>query len=255
MLNQIIAIAREAGKIMLSFHNAATHRKEGHYNFVTDADVAVQQYLQKQLTALLPDSRFFAEEKDNEPLTGDLTFVVDPIDGTTNFMRGRNASAVSVALLKNKTPVFGAVYNPYADEMFSAEAGKGAFLNGQKIHVSAFGFENALVTMGTSPYDSTLAKRTLRAAETFLLEAGDLRRTGSAALDLCDVASGRTDIFFELVLQPWDVAAGSLLVKEAGGRFISLGHEAPYYDGPSGILAANPLCVDKALSVLKACGA
>ena len=255
MLNQLIPIAREAGKRMLSYRDAAAHRKEGHYNFVTDADVAVQKYLQKELAALLPDSRFYAEEQSNQPLTDQPTFVVDPIDGTTNFMRRRNASAVSVALLVNKAPVLGVVCNPYADEVFSAQAGKGAALNGKTIRVSSFGFENALITMGTSPYDSTLARRTLTAATRFLLEAGDLRRTGSAALDLCDVACGRTDVFFELVLQPWDVAAGSLLVKEAGGRFIYLGHEEPYSDVPSGILAANPKCAEKALSILKECGA
>ena len=248
---KISQIAREAGRMMRSFCDAAVHRKGGHCNFVTDADVAVQKYLQESLTALLPGSRFFAEEQDNEPLTGEATFVVDPIDGTMNYMRGRNASAVSIALLIDKTPVSGAVYNPYADEMFTAAAGCGAFLNGRPIRVSENGFDDALVTFGTSPYDQELAKRTLRAATRFLLEAGDLRRTGSAALDLCDVACGRTDVFYELRLRPWDVAAGSLLVAEAGGCFVSLGKDAPYYDGPCGILAANPLCRERALEIIK----
>ena len=87
--------------------------------------------------------------------------------------------------------------------------------------------------------------------DAFLLEAGDLRRTGSAALDLCDVACGRTDIFYELRLRPWDVAAGSLLVQEAGGVFCSLGKDAPYYDGPCGVLAANPLCVQTAQRMIE----
>ena len=254
-IEEIMQEAREAGARMRAYRDAAIHRKDGHCNFVTDADIAVEAYLEKTLTALLPGSRFFAEEKDNEPLGGEPTFVVDPIDGTLNYMRGRNASAVSIALLVDKQPVMGVIYNPYADEMFTAQAGQGAFLNGAKIRVSETPFERALVAFGTSPYDAELAKRTLRAAESFLLEAGDLRRGGAAALDLCDISCGRADVFFELRLRPWDVAAGSLLVEEAGGRFFSLGKEEPYYDGPCGILAASRSCEKEALRILQqVCG-
>ena len=251
MLNQIMELARASGRIMLQHQHAAIHQKEGHFNFVTDADVAVQTFLKKELAALLPASRFFAEEQENEPLTDAPTFVVDPIDGTLNFMRRRNMSAVSIGLLENKQPVMGVVYNPYADEMFTAEAGRGAFLNGRKIAVSQTPFDQAMVSIGTSPYDAELARRTMSAATQFLLRGGDLRRSGSAALDLCDVACGRSDVFFELRLRPWDVAAGSLLVKEAGGVFRSLGHDAPYYDGASGILAANVFCESPALEIIK----
>ena len=250
MLEEITLLARHAGEIMLRYRDAATHRKEGHFNFVTDADVAVQDFLKRELLRLLPESRFFAEEQDNAPLTDAPTFVVDPIDGTLNFMRHRNASVVSIALLRNKTPVLGVIYNPYADEAFTAEKGQGASCNERPIHVSQTAFENALVSFGTSPYDADLANRTLNIARRFLLRAGDLRRTGSAALDLCDVACGRSDIFFELRLRPWDVAAGSLIVREAGGRFISLGHDAPYYDDACGILACSASCEQQALSIL-----
>ena len=251
MLNQIIDLAREAGRIMLKYQDAAAHQKEGHFNFVTDADVTVQSYLKKELLFLVPGSRFFAEEQDNEPLTDAPTFVVDPIDGTLNFMRHRNMSAVSIGLLEGKQPVFGAVYQPYTDEMFSAEAGKGAYLNGRQITVSRTPFENAMVCFGTSPYDADLVNYSIDAARQFLLQAGDLRRSGSAALDLCDVACGRADVFFELRLRPWDVAAGSLIVQEAGGVFISLGHDRPYYGDASGILACNPLCEAKARQILE----
>lgn len=252
MLTKIIDLAREAGRIMRTDRHAAIHQKEGHFNFVTDADVAVQQFLKRELLSLLLGSRFFAEEQENAPLTEQPTFVVDPIDGTLNFMRGRNMSAVSIALLKNKRPVLGVIYQPYADEMFSAEAGKGAWLNGQAIRVSDTPFENAMVCFGTSPYDADLVSRSMDAARQFLLRAGDLRRSGSAAVDLCDVACGRADVFFELRLRPWDVAAGSLIVQEAGGVFVSLGHDRPYYDGASGMMAANPLCAAKAKEILEA---
>ena len=250
MLSKIASAAREAGRMMLEFRDRAIHQKEGHFNYVTDTDVAVQQFLQKELLSLLPGSRFFAEEQENEPLTNAPTFVVDPIDGTLNFIRHRNASAVSIALLENKKPVMGVICYPYADEMFTAEAGKGAFLNGRRITVSQTPFDQAVVSIGTSPYDAELAKRTMAAATQFLLRGGDLRRSGSAAIDLCEVACGRSDVFFELRLRPWDVAAGSLLVTEAGGVFLSLGHDVPYYDGASGILACNALCEQSAMEIL-----
>ena len=251
MLDAIAAVAREAGRRMLAFRDAAIHQKEGHFNFVTDADVAVQRFLQMELLGLLPGARFFAEEQDNAPLTEAPTFVVDPIDGTLNFMRHRGASAVSIALLEDKRPVLGVIHNPYADETFTAKRGGGAFLNGRPLRVSQTPFENALVSFGTAPYDAVLARYTMAAAHRFLLSAGDLRRTGSAAIDLCDVACGRSDLFFELRLRPWDVAAGSLLVTEAGGRFVSLGHAAPYFDDACGILASNVPCVDQALKILQ----
>lgn len=254
MLNAVIAAAREAGNMMLRYADAAVHQKEGHYNIVTDADVAVQAFLQKELARIAPEARFFAEEKDNAPLTDDPTFVVDPIDGTLNFFRRRNCSAVSIALLREKRPVLGVIYNPYADEMFSAQVGKGAGLNGHSVHTSSIPPENALVSFGTSPYNQALAERTLSAAKRFLLSSGDLRRSGSAALDLCDVACGRADVFFELQLQPWDVAAGSLIVCEAGGVFHSLGHDMPYYDGPCGMLACSRSCEAHALEILQAEG-
>lgn len=251
LLDQIASAAREAGRVILSARGSAAHQKEGHFNFVTDADVKVQALLKDALTQILPEAKFFSEEQENEPLTFAPTFVVDPIDGTLNFMRGRNASAVSIGLLENKRPRCAVVYNPYADEMFTAEAGRGAHVNGRAIHVSDTPFDRALVSLGTSPYDADLARKTMRCATAFLLRAGDIRRGGSAALDLCDVACGRADVFFELRLRPWDVAAGALLVTEAGGRFISLGRDEPYFDGPCGILAANPLCAGAALNILE----
>lgn len=251
MLKKIGELAREAGRMMLEFRDAASHKKEGHFNYVTDTDVAVQEFLQKELTRLLPGSRFFAEEKENEPLTDAPTFVVDPIDGTLNFMRHRNASAVSIALLEGKKPVTGVICDPYAQETYTAEAGRGAFRNGERIFASSVPFDQAMVAFGTSPYNQELAQRTMKAATRFLLEAGDLRRSGSAALDLCQIACGRADVFFELRLQPWDVAAGSLLVKEAGGRFFSLGHDDPYYDSACGVLACNGPCAEKSLEIIR----
>lgn len=247
----LIAIAKEAGAMMRRSHDAAIHEKEGHYNFVTDADVAVQAYLKSALLTLCPGARFYAEEQENEPLTDAPTFVVDPIDGTINYMRLRHMSAVSIGYLEGRQPVMAVVYNPYANELFYARKGRGAFLNGQPIRVSDLPYDMALVELGTSPYDAELANQTMAAAGRFLSECGDLRRSGSAAIDLCGVACGRADIFFELRLRPWDVAAGALIVEEAGGRFISLGHDAPFFEAACGMLACNAACAADALRVLQ----
>lgn len=252
MLHSIQSIMRSAGKMILDAQNAAIHQKEGHFNFVTDTDVAVQEYLKNELSLLVPHALFFSEEQENAALTNDPTFVIDPIDGTINFMRSRRQSAISIAYLVDKQPAIAAVYNPYADEMFTAEKGKGAYLNSNLIHVSDTSFEKCVTAFGTSPYDAELARQTMACALNFLLQGGDLRRTGSACVDLCDVACGRADIFFELRLRPWDVAAGSLIVQEAGGFYQSIGHDLPYYDDACGMICGNQACKADALRILKA---
>lgn len=251
MKEKIIEIIKSASHIMLENENAAIHEKEGHYNFVTDADIMVQQYLSSNLLPLVEGSSFFAEEKANEALTDGYTWMVDPIDGTINFMRHRHCSSISVALLKNKTPVLAFVYNPYKDEMFSAEKEKGAFLNEKKISVSDTIFSNALINIGTAPYNTALSQKCMRACEIFLRNAGDLRRTGSAAIDLCELACGRCDVFFELMLSPWDYAAGYLIAAEAGAKVVSPDTESIDFGKPSSIVAANPFCFEDALKIVK----
>lgn len=250
-MERVLEIIRSAGEKMLGFERFEVYQKQGHANFVTQADMDVQAFLLKELHKAVPEAAFFAEEKENEALAQGLTFVIDPIDGTTNFMRGRRCSSISVALLKDRQPILGAVLNPYSQELFHAEKGKGAFLNGKPIHVSCQGFSNALVSIGTSPYDTELAKKTMRAAEKFLLLAGDLRRTGSAAIDLCDVACGRSDIYWEMKPSPWDFAAGALLVAEAGGIIGCPGKGPLSFDHRTPVLAANPQCFAQAEEILQ----
>ncbi len=225
--------------------------KEGHANFVTEGDLRVQQFLFERLETVCPGAAFFAEEQENAQLTEAPTWVIDPIDGTFNYMRGRDCSSVSIALLRGRRPVLGVVYNPYRDELFSAEQGKGAFCNGRPIQVSRQPFSRAMVGFGTAPYRADLARRSMDAACRFLQEAGDLRRTGSAAIDLADVACGRSDVFFELVLSPWDFAAGALLVTEAGGQFGMPQQQALDFGAPACILAASPVCYPRAAEILR----
>jgi myo-inositol-1(or 4)-monophosphatase len=248
MLDSII---RGAGRMILENENAAIRQKGSHYDFVTETDVLVQEYLREKLTQVLPDSRFFSEEQENEPLGDELTWIVDPIDGTSNFMRGRRYSCVSVALCKNKEPMLGMVYNPYSNEMFRAEINCGATLNGHTIEVSQTPLERALVFFGTSPYDPELSHLSFKAAQAFLQKAGDLRRLGSAALELCEVAQGKADIFFEMRLRPWDYAAGCLIVREAGGFVCSPLEKEMDYGKTIGIMAANPLCFKDAKNIIQ----
>jgi len=245
-------IAREAGRIILSFGEFRVEEKEGHANFVTNVDCAVQEYLAEALAGLLPDSCFIGEEQENDALTDAPTWVIDPVDGTTNLIHNCRQSAVSIALLENKQPVLAAVYQPYTNELFFAAKGRGATLNGEKIAVSSHPFNHALVAFGTSPYHAALAERSMKLALAFLQNAADIRRSGSAALDLAHIACGRQDVFFEITLKPWDFAAGALLVTEAGGRLMMPFEEGDIrFDCSRGILAANALCAEKALTLIQ----
>ena len=223
MLEQIIPIIREAGQIVLSAQDAAarTREKTSAADLVTEYDLAVEAFLKEKLPPLAPGSVFFGEEEEEnaDPSRG-WAFIVDPIDGTTNFVRGLRQSAVSAALAHDGTVEYGVVYDPYKDEMFSARRGGGAFLNGQPIRVSRRPIEQGVFGMGTAIYRREYLEPTMRLTEQLFRRSCDFRRLGAAALDLCNVACGRTDLFFEYSLCPWDQAAGSLIVTEAGG-FVS----------------------------------
>ena len=214
-----------SGEIVLSAHDvwSQTHEKSSAADLVTEYDLAVERFLKGKLPPLVPGSLFFGEEeKENaSPLTG-WVFIVDPIDGTTNFVRGLKHSAISVALAHDGAVEYGVVYDPYKDEMFSARRGGGAFLNGQPIRVSRRPIEQGVFGMGTAIYRREYLEPTMRLTEQLFRRSCDFRRLGAAALDLCNVACGRTDLFFEYSLCPWDQAAGSLIVTEAGGFVCTL---------------------------------
>ena len=220
---QIEALIRAAGAMMRKVPDSVRNNpevKEGSSNFVTEYDVKVQNYLKQGLSELYPDAKFFAEEDGESRCTfGEgYTFVIDPIDGTTNFMCGYNTSAVSVGLLLDGEPLFGGIYDPYRDEYFSAVRGFGATCNGAPIHVSDRPAARGLVTIGTAPYrKDTLADTMLSMTGDLFRLFADFRRSGSAALDICHVACGRSEVFCEPVLSPWDFAAGLVILTEAGG--------------------------------------
>ena len=215
LLEQILSIVRQAGDIVRSARDIAAGTKEKSFagDLVTAYDLAVENFLKERLPSLVPGSIFFGEEeKENADPSRGWAFIVDPIDGTANFVRELRRSAISVALARDAAVEYAAVYDPYRDEMFSARRGGGAFLNGAPIRVSEKPLAQGIFSMGTSLYRPEYFQRTMRLTEQLFRRSCDFRRMGAAALDL----------FFEYSLCPWDYAAGSLLVTEAGGAVCTL---------------------------------
>ena len=251
MRKELIGLLEEAGQELLKAHSFSITEKAGHANFVTDIDKRMQDMLKTRLQALCPGAGFIGEESENERLTDAPTWIVDPIDGTTNFIHNYGCSVISAALLVDRIPQVACICQPYLREVYSAERGKGAFLNDAPMHVNQFDLEHALIGFGTSPYQEELGQPTMDIALAFLRRAVDIRRSGSAAADLAYVACGKQDVFFELNLKPWDVAAGSLLVREAGGVFdMPLLPDGPDFDTPGTMFAANPVCAAPARELL-----
>lgn len=247
---------REAGRVMLSAHGVEgdVSVKAGSANFVTVYDVRIQNFIIDEIRRVIPGAVFIAEEKDNDPdvLKEEFCFIIDPIDGTTNFIRDYRHSCISLAMVSRGETVFGAVYDPYLDEMFSAEKGKGAFLNGKSIYVSVREPDMAIVAYGTSPYyKDSLAKKTFAICRNLFMNSADVRRCGSAALDLAYTAAGRNDAFFECMLSPWDIAAGALLITEAGGIISDMNGDPVTLTKPVPVIASNEKCREWLLSTVK----
>ncbi len=241
-LEQICDLVRECGQFIKDADRSQMRidSKGGRANFVTEYDRKAQERLQAGLLELMPDAHFIGEEGTTQAFSpSGKFFIVDPIDGTTNFIKDYRASCISVGLVVDGTAELGVIYNPYLDEMFSAMRGCGAFCNGSRLHVSSEPLENALVIFGTSPYREDLTDRSFNLACAYFKKAVDVRRSGSAALDMCSIAAGRAELFFELSLSPWDYAAGALIVKEAGGLVSDIDGRELAYDRQCSVVARN----------------
>jgi len=256
MIEPILSLMRQAGEIMKSARDIerSVEVKEGEANFVTVYDSAVQKFLFEKLAELFPDAAFVGEEDsadDIKRLTSGRAFVIDPIDGTTNFIRHFGHSCISVALCENGETVLGVVYNPYTDEAYCAEKGKGACLirgeTRRPLKVSDQPLANGLSLVGTAPYYAELHERTFDAMRTLFDRSLDVRRCGSAALDLCLIADGRAEVYVELLLSPWDYAAGMLIVREAGGIVTRVDGSDVVLTEKCSVLAGNPRAYAEAL--------
>lgn len=243
LIQKIGALVRECGTMLLRADRAKMQidEKDGSANFVTEYDQKAQDFLYEGLKAILPEAYFIGEEGEQDRRIPDgFCFIVDPIDGTTNFIKDYHASAISVGLLKDGEPYLGVIYNPYLNELYTATRGGGAFLNGEPIRVSSRPLSQGVVLFGSAPYNKdVLAKETFALVYEYFMKSLDIRRSGSAALDFCAVAAGRAELFFELILSPWDFAAGALIVEEAGGKVTTLDGGKLRFDQKISILATN----------------
>ncbi len=244
LLEKTVGIARTAGRMMLTDKDVEIDTKGTKENYVTSTDLEIQKYLRKALTEVLPGSKFMGEEEDlpgnvPEPYSDDdYVWVVDPIDGTSNYAHGIPNSVTAVGLVKAGEPVMGVVYHPYLDEMFYAEKGKGAFINGRPLHVSDRPIGKGLMCTAWSCYNKTRAPLCFDVSRRMYEACDDIRRTGTAAYELCLLAKGAADLYFEVNLSPWDYTASICILAEAGG-FSCSQYGKVRTDGPCMVIAAN----------------
>lgn len=212
--------ALEAGRIIKGFYgNLETITKKGKRDLVTEADLMSEKSVVAAITKAFPDDMIIAEEGGEQGKISDRKWIIDPLDGTTNFAHSFPFFAVSIGFMVNDEVVAGVVYNPVMEEFFEAEKGKGAFLNKKPINVSATAnIRDALIATGF-PYDiDKKSDEIIGRLKRIIVEAQGLRRPGAASIDLCYVANGRLDGFWEQDLKPWDTAAGCIILTEAGGE-------------------------------------
>jgi len=241
-LTDVITLARQAGDILRTSFGQLLHvDHKGVIDLVSEADRRSEQFLLSYIHQHFPGDRIMAEESGELAGTSDRVWYIDPLDGTVNYVHGLPIYSVSIAYAEGSELRLGVVYDPMRDECFSAEIGVGAWLNGQPIHPSHTpDLDHALLVTGF-PYDiRTNPDNNLDHYTHFALHSQGVRRLGSAALDLCYVACGRFDGFWELRLNPWDVAAGGLIAREAAATITSLAGEDDFISPPQSVLAANP---------------
>lgn len=244
--------SRAAGRLLIqNLGSLMEVSYKGEIDLVTNFDKMSQSILFEQLSRRFPEHDFLAEEDLCQDKGSSYRWVIDPLDGTTNYAHHFPVFGVSVALKREKDILLGVVFDPAREEMFSALRGEGAFLNGSRIKVSSLeDLGKSLLATGF-PYDIRKSPtNNIDHFTNFILRAQDIRRCGSAALDLCSVACGRFDGFWELKLKPWDVAAGALIVEEAGGRVSDFTGEDLDIFGAE-CLASNGLIHSQMLDVLR----
>ncbi|MBR0133582.1 MAG: inositol monophosphatase [Lachnospiraceae bacterium] len=241
-IERIKLIAREAGEIMLTAVRPQVMEKEGHANFCTETDEKIQAFLIEKLKEVVPEASFLGEEDGQDVFTDKMSqgycFVLDPIDGTSNFIYAYRPSVVSIALLKDGKAYMGVVYNPYDDMMFTAVTGQGAYLNGERIMSSELPLSDSLSVFGTAPYYTELQDKTFEIAKKLLPLCVDLRRSGTAAWDMCCVAMGRCGLYYELRIQLWDYAAAALIASEAGCTLTDVSGNPLSYKGATSVICS-----------------
>ncbi|MBE0670103.1 MAG: inositol monophosphatase [Anaerolineales bacterium] len=252
ILNSMEIVARNAGKIILeNYENVKEIHYKGDIDLVTDTDKRSEEYILSFLQKEFPEYSILSEESESFQTQSEYQWIIDPLDGTTNFVHGIPAFSVSICLLKGDTPIAGVVFDPVHNELFSAALHQGATMNGKPIRVSTeTDIGKALIATGF-PYDiRTTPLNNLKEFSQFHLRVQSIRRIGSATLDCAWTAKGRLDGYWELGIKPWDVYAGLLIIQEAGGR-VTTKDGNNYNLTSSNILVSNGLIHDQMLDILK----
>lgn len=250
-VDEVIRLVRSTKRFVENREMAGNIKVKGLADYVTQVDVGIQKYLQEELGKLAPEVQFLGEESGLHEMSGDTFWILDPIDGTTNLIHDYQHSAVSLALCHKNEIIMGVIYDPFREDVYVAEKGKGAFRNGEPIHVSeAEGLGETIVAVGTAPYQKELAAENFESFRRVFMESQDIRRTGSAALDLVYTACGRQGGYFEKILQPWDFAAGLLIVEEAGGKVTDFEGNPLDSRKPGGVVATNGKIHQELLNLL-----
>ena len=251
-LDDLQILARGAGAILrggFGLRQTITHK--GRIDLVTEYDKRSEAYLLGEIHTRFPDHAVLAEESGHKAGHADHLWIIDPLDGTTNYAHGMPIFCVSIAYAYQDELALGVVYDPMRDEMFCAERGRGATLNGVPIHVSEVeDLLQSLLVTGFA-YDDWVIRTNLEHFAHFSKLCQAVRRYGSAALDFCYIAAGRMDGYWELSLQPWDAAAGGLIAREAGATITALDGDANFFKPPYGAVTAAPALHPQILRELK----
>lgn len=242
ILDDMIRIAKESGELFKNAHAENIDKKLNARDLVTEYDKNVQEFIFSSLSALYPSATLVGEESGDlasYDVENTVAFIIDPIDGTTNFINGLAHSCVCIAYVEYGTVMAGVVYNPYKDHLYSAIRGKGAYFNGVKMQVNDTSIKEGLVGFGTAVYYDELIEQTKRIFGEALVKCNDLRRMGSAGIDIALTASGTFAGFFETRLCPWDFACGILFMEESGGIITDFEGNKLQLNKKSSVLAGN----------------
>ena len=240
---------KEAEKVVMSYYGKEKFiENKGEFDLVTKADFESEKKIVEIIKNKYPEHGFILEEADDFNVNSEYVWIVDPIDGTTSFAHNYPMFSISIALFKNKKPILGVVSAPYLKELFHAEKGKGTFLNNKKINVSNNKTLRTSIVATGFPYNER--KLVLKYLEKISEVVQGIRRSGSAALDICYVATGRTDAYYELGLKIMDTAAAQLILKEAGGKVTDFSGKK-IIDNYEKIVASNGLVHDELINILK----
>lgn len=253
-LQEIINLAKHAGKIVHEgFHHDHQVDFKSEVDVVTEMDHRSEEYLLGEIRSRFPGDSILSEESGSINGSHENIWIVDPLDGTVNYSHRLPIYSISIAYQVQGVLQMGVVYDPSLDECFSAERGKGAWLNGDPIHVTRTTELIKTLLVTGFPYDrhGSDFDRNMRYFSELTRNSQGVRRLGSAALDVCYVACGRFDGYWELSIHPWDVAAGALIVEEAGGKVSDLEGSADYLKPPYALIAANPVIHQAILEKLR----